>query len=205
MEIKNQDGLRNLLYTILNGSTNEAPFDSENEELTTFLNESAYLFTESLQDIAENLNGGTTRKNKARIRYLSALIPDASLHQLANSIHYVMGNPNVSVSEIRDIIRGEDRDIAYTTIQQIGKGLKDGKSLRSIAKDCKVSYDTVERIENFVGIAETRRLKLVDVACDAVRENWSVRKFATVTGVPKSSAHRLLQRAKEVLKELGEL
>jgi lambda repressor-like predicted transcriptional regulator len=131
-------------------------------------------------------------------------MPTKSLHELSNSIHYVMDNAHLTISDVRDILRGGRRDVPLTKIQMIGRLLIEGKSLRHTAKEVGVSYETVSRIESFVGIQEARRLKLVDFACDAIREGWSVRAFASAAGIPKSTAHLMLVRAKQVLQELGE-
>lgn len=205
MEIKNEEGVRKLLHTLLVSNLSNATFDMENEELSAFLNESAYLTTQSLNEISENLNGGVTRKNRAKVRYLVALLPIDSLHNVSNRIHYIIDNQNLTLSEVRDIVRGSSNDIPFEKIQDIGAGLKAGDSMREIAKKVGVSFDTVERIENFLGISEMRRLKLVDAACDAVREGWSVRKFASIVNIPKSTAHLFLVKAKAVLVELGEI
>lgn len=199
------EGIRNLVHTLLVGSLTNAPFDSESEELNEFLSEASYITSDDIRDLGTELNGGSTRRYKTRVRYLAALMPDKSLHELANGIHFIMDNNHLSVTEVRDILRGEKRDVPLEKIQKIGKLLSEGKSLRSIARDIQVSFDTVERIEGFLGIAESRRLKLVDYACDAVRSNWSVRKFAASASIPKSTAHTIMRKAKSVLVELGEI
>lgn len=201
-----QEGVRSLMHTILVGSSSNTNFDDESEELTDFLKEAAYLTTADLSDLGEQIETlSATRRNRARVRYLAALMPDISLHALADKIHYVMDNQHLSISDIRDVLRGGKRDVPIEKIQEVGKLLFAGESLRSTAKTVGVSYDTVERIESFIGIAEARRLKLIDFACDAVREGWSVRKFGTAAGIPKSTAHIMLTKARNVLVELGEL
>jgi len=205
MEIKSEDGVRKLLHTLLVSNLSNATFDIENEELVSFLNESAYLTTESINEISENLNGGVTRKNRAKVRYLVALLPKDTLHNVSNRIYYIMDNQNLTLSEVRDMVRGSSNDISFEKIQDIGVGLKTGESMREIAKRVQVSFDTVERIENFLGISEMRRLNIVDAACDAIREGWSVRKFASVINIPKSTAHVFLVKARSVLTEIGEL
>ena len=200
------DGTEKLINTLVNGSVNNGTFDADNEELATFLEEAAYLTTDDLSDLGDQFEGlAAGRRSRARLRYLAALMPTRSLHELANAIHYVIDNDNLSISDVRDVLRGGKRDVPITKIQQIGSLLAAGTSLRQTAKDAGVSYDTVERIESFIGIAEARRLKLVDFACDAVREQWSVRSFAAKAGIPKSTAHVFMGRARDVLVELGEI
>lgn len=201
-----QEGVRKLMHTLLTGPTSSAPFDDESEELQAFLAEAAHLTTSDLTDLGDGLSGGpTTRRNRARVRYLAALLPGKSLHELADTIHYIMDNSHISITDVRNVLRGGKRDIPIDRIQQVGELLTKGQSLRAVAKEVGISYDTVERIESFIGIAEARRLKLVDFACDAVREGWSVRSFAAQAGIPKSTAHVIMGRARDVLVELGEV
>lgn len=198
------EGVRQLIHTVLVGHA-DGPFDSDNEELSNFLDQAAYLTMDDLTDLGDAFDGyNAGRRHRARLRYLSALLPDRSLHQLADAVHYIIDNNNLTITDVRDVLRGTKRDIPITKIQEIGRLLTEGESLRATSKQVGVSYDTVERIESFIGIAEARRLKLVDFACDAVREGWSVRRFAAAAGIPKSTAHAFIGRARLVLTELGE-
>lgn len=200
-----QEGIRSLMHTVLVGAVSKGGFDEESEELLDFLEEAAYLTKEDLEQIGELIENGTTRRNRARVRYLAALMPNHSLHELANAIHFVMDNRHISISDVRDVLRGQAREVPLEKIQTIGRLLTEGKSLRQTAREAGVSFDTVERIEGFIGIAESRRLHLVDVACDAVREGWSVRHYGRVANIPKSTAHVLMKKAQSVLVELGEI
>lgn len=198
------EGVRELMRTILVGHA-DAPFDTESDDLLDFLDHAAYLTMEDLNDLGDAFDGlNAGRRNRARMRYLAALLPGRSLHQLADSIHYVINNGNLTLSNVRDVLRGSRRDVPVEKIQEIGKLLSEGHSLRSVSRTVGVSFDTVERIESFIGIAEARRLKLVDFACDAVREGWSIRRFAAAAGIPKSTAHGFIGRARSVLRELEE-
>jgi hypothetical protein len=198
------EGVRELMRTILVGHA-DAPFNTESDDLVDFLDQAAYLTMEDLNDLGDAFDGlNAGRRNRARLRYLAALLPGRSLHQLADSIHYVINNGNLMVTDVRDVLRGSRRDIPIAKIQEIGTLLAAGNSLRLVSRTVGVSFDTVERIESFIGIAEARRLKLVDFACDAVREGWSVRRFAVAAGIPKSTAHGVIGRARTVLRELEE-
>lgn len=200
------DGANKLINTLITGSVSNGAFDAENDELAAFLEEAAYLTTDDLSDLGDQFEGlGAGRRSRSRLRYLAALMPGRSLHELAGAIHYVIDNDNLGISDVRDVLRGGKRDVPIDKIQLVGQLLSAGTSLRQTAKDAGVSYDTVERIESFIGIAEARRLKLVDFACAAVRESWSVRHFAGKAGIPKSTAHVFMGRAREVLVELGEI
>jgi len=201
------DGIRSLIAALQYGShTATATFDTDSEELQDFLDQSAYITTEDVRDIGGTLDGGHSRKAKTRIRYLAALFsPTLSLHELSTRIHYVLDNSHLSISEVRDILRGGKSDVDLAKIQAVGEALRSGSSVRSAAVYAGVAVDTAAAIENFLGIAEQRRLKLVDKACDAVRDGVSTRKFAAANGIPKSTAHNLMVRARFVLQELGEL
>jgi len=207
MSTTTDEGLKSLIAALQYGSpTFTATFDTESEELRDFLDQSAYLTTEDVRDIGGTLDGGHSRKAKTRIRYLAALFaPSLSLHELAGRIHYVLDNRHISISEVRDILRGGKGDIHIDSIQAIGQSLRSGESIRGTAKSVGVAVDTVAAIENFLGIAEQRRLKLIDKACDAVRDGISTRKFADANGLTKSTAHNLMVRARSVLQEIGEL
>jgi hypothetical protein len=203
--VSNTDGVRKLMHTLLVGAPS-APFDEENDELYHFLKEAAYLTTFDLSDLGTQIESlSSTRRNRARVRYLAALMPDKSLHELADAILFVMDNAHLTITDVRDILRGGSRDVPLAKIQLIGKSLMEGKSIRQTAKDAVVSYETVSRIEGFVGIHEARRLKLMDFACDAVRDGWSVRTFASSAGIPKSTAHLMLIQARQILTELGDI
>jgi lambda repressor-like predicted transcriptional regulator len=204
MENTAEQGVRALVHTLLVGSVTNGPFDADNEELHDFLASAAYISTDDLQDISDELTSGPARHTRSRFRYLAALMPDRSLHQLAEALHYVINNDHLSITEVRDVLRGMGREVPLEKIQLVGKLLATGTSLRATAKEAGLSFETVQRIENFLGIAEQRRLQLVDYACDAVRGGWSVRKFAVQAGIPKSTAHVLMRKARSVLVEIGE-
>ncbi len=175
-------------------------FDDENKELQNFLEEAAYLTTQDLSDLGTQIETlSATPRLRSRVRYLAALMPYKSLHELASAIHYVMDPEYLTETDIRDILRGGKREVPIEKIQHIGRSLMVGNSIRETAKIVEVSYETVARIEQFVGIQEARRLRLVDYACDAVREGWSVRIFANCAGIPKSTAHIMMQNARKEL------
>ena len=201
-----EDGVRGLIAAIQYGSPpHVADFDTDSPELIDFLAESAYLTTEDVRDLGSSLDGGHSRRTKSRIRYLAALFPSSmSLHELTTRIHYVLDNRHLSISEVRDILRGGGGDIALEKVQRIGDSLRNGNSIRATADEVGVAIDTVSAIESFLGIAEQRRLKLVDKACDAVRYGVSTRKFAAENGITKSTAHNLIVRARYVLDEIVE-
>jgi len=150
---------------------------------------------------------------RARIRYLAALWPEADLQNLALRIHAVMNNPNFPVEDLRIILQGRKlsdpsrftNEVPVKVIQGIGKCLKEGISLRSTAREMRVSYDTVEAIEKYIGLRSAVRLKQVDAAVEAARDGVSIRVFAGQLGVSRSKAHRLLEQGRNILQELGEI
>jgi transposase-like protein len=152
------------------------------------------------------------QRMRARVRYLAALWPDATLQDLTHRIHGLLNNKNLTVEDLRLILQGRrlndpsslTREVSLAIIQAIGKALREGSSMRSIARELRVSYDTVCAVEELLGIRSSREDKLVDAAVDAAREGTSVRVFARTYGVSKSRAHRMLVKGQSVLKELGE-
>jgi len=204
MEHNTAEGVRSLYRTLSHGNTNTALFDADNESFRTFIASAAYLTTDSLRDTATSLDGGATRRQRSRVRYLAVVLPGKTLHEVAADIHYVLDNGHLSIGEVRDILRGSQHDLPLEKIQKIGQFLASGESLRGTARKVEVAYGTVEAIESFLGIAEQYRLKLVDAACDAVRDRLSTRQFAARSSIPKSNAHVLMVQARQVLRELGE-
>lgn len=150
---------------------------------------------------------------RARIRYLGALWPEADLQNLALRIHGVMNNNNFTVEDLRIILQGRKlsdpsrhtNEVPINVIQGIGKCLKEGLSLRATAREMRVSYDTVEAIEKYIGLRSAVRSKQVDAAVEAAREGQSIRTFASTLDVSRSKAQRLLEEGRVILKELGEI
>jgi len=149
---------------------------------------------------------------RSRVRYLAALWPDANLQDLTHRVHGLLNNKHFTVEDLRIILAGRrltdptkhTNEVPLTVIQGIGKCLRDGMSLRATARENRVAYDTVEAIEKFLGIRQSRENKIVDAAVDAARDGVSVRSFAKRYDVSRSKAHRLLAKGQSVLKELGE-
>lgn len=199
------------LKSVLNGTTPQmsmAPFDEDSEVLSVLSTLEYVNHNDFDSDLYEN-----HRTLRARIRYIAALFPYSDMNQLTQRVHATINNTNFEVSDIRLILQGRKlsdpsqltNEVSITIIQGIGKCLREGKSLRQTAKDMKVSYDTVESIERYLGIRSKLKLKLIDDAVIAVREGYSIRKFADQSKVSRSTAQRLLNRGVAILKELGEI
>lgn len=150
---------------------------------------------------------------RTRIRYLAALWPDADIKDMSHRIHGLMNNSHFDVDDVRLILQGRrindpsktTSEVPLSIIQGIGRCLLKGMSLRSTAREMRVSYDTVEAIEKYLGIRQAREDRIMDAAVDAARDSVSTRKFAAQHGVSKSRAHRLLSKGHSVLRELGEV
>jgi hypothetical protein len=192
-------------YELRNVSENLVS-DEEGDELYHFLKDSAYLSTFDLSDLGTRFEMKSLgRRNRTLVRYLSALMPDKSLDELASVIQFTMRNPRVTVAEVRGILNGGTGDVPLAKVQLIGKYLRQGNSMLKSARDAGVSFETVSRIESFLGIHEAWRLKLMDLACNAVRDSLSVRSFSASVGIPKSTAHVMLMQARHLLQELGDI
>lgn len=171
--------------------------------------------------VAEDLaNGGfswqgplTVSAARSRIRYLAALFPDQSFQELCSTIGGILQDArDLTASDVRAILAGRDLGTGSRTdevdverIQMVGKLLREGKDKKGAAALAGVSRDTVQAIDWYLGITEALRQQRIATACDLVRDKVSTRKSATVLGVSKSEAHRLLRRAKSVLEEIGEV
>jgi transposase-like protein len=196
---------------VITGTTphpNSLPYDTE-AEITE-----ALPVLEYIQPYAFNqVEFSNHQKLRSRIRYLAALFPDADLNDLTHRIHGLINNQNFDVHDIRLILQGRrlnnpsivTKEVSLPIIQGIGRCLRDGKSLRSTAKDLRVSYDTVEAIEKFLGIRSSRELRLMDDAVNAVRDGLSIRSFAKVAGISKGKAHRMMLKGHLILREIGEI
>jgi hypothetical protein len=182
------------------------PYDTD-AEIRDVLPALEYVNIRSFEVDIENHN-----RTRSRVRYLAALWPEASLNDLTHRIHGLLNNKQLRVEDLRLILQGRrlndptasTREVPLAIIQAIGKALREGRPMRAIAKDLKVSYDTVASIETLLGIRAAREDKLVDAAINAARDNVSVRVFASKNGLSRSRAHRMLVKGQSVLKELGE-
>ena len=153
-----------------------------------------------------------TRSVRARLRYLAALFPSKGVPELASIIGGIIANPNWTDSDLRIVLEGrslsdpsrETNEVPLYAIQEVGKVLIEGGTVREAARRSGVSVDTVEQIDNLLGIRQGITDRLMDAATAAVREGWTVRRLANVIGVSRSKAHRLMVDARRVLVELGE-
>jgi hypothetical protein len=188
-----------LLYGI---NTSTATFDEDAQ------------FAADLHDGSFSWKGAmTTSAARSRIRYIAALFPEKSFNDLVATISGVLQDArDLTVSDIRTILAGRDLTTSSRTdevdierIQQVGKLLREGRAKTEIAKLAGVSRDTVQAIDWYLGLSEALRQKRIAVACDLVRDSVPTRRAATVLGVSKSEAHRLMRRAKSVLAEIGEV
>lgn len=195
-----EEGARLLLRTIISGSINKT-YDDEGSELMEFLSKTAYLNLKVLSDL-----GSDNRKNYTHIRYLAALLFDKeNIYDLAKSIHFILDNDNLMIGDIQNILYGSKRDVDIKKIQKVGELLHTGNTYSFIAEQAGVSYDTVERIENFLGINESLQQRRISQACDAIAHEVSIREFAKQINVSKSTAHVIYKKARSVLQELGEI
>jgi hypothetical protein len=199
------------LMNVITGKTphpQSLPYDNE-AEITDALPVLEYIQPNAFkQDEFSN-----HQKLRSRIRYLAALFPDEDLNNLTHRIHGLINNQRFDVHDIRLILQGRrlnnpsmvTKEVSLPIIQGIGRCLRDGKSLRSTAKDLRVSYDTVEAIEKYLGIRSARELRLMDDAINAVRDGQSIRTFAKDAGISKGKAHRMMIKGHIVLREIGEI
>jgi hypothetical protein len=165
-------------------------------------------------EIKELGDGETvTRTMRAHIRYIAALFPDLSLAKVATRIHALLNNQHLTEDDIRLILQGRSiydptrltNEVKFEKIQLVGSCLAKGMSARSTAITVGMSLQTVLNIDHFLGITKARESNLIQKACDAVRYGVTVRQFAQQVDEPKSTAHRIMVRARAVLAELGEL
>jgi hypothetical protein len=132
---------------------------------------------------------------------------------LAEQLHAVIANQELSIADIRIVLDGrhlndaskKTGEVPIEAVQLVGRILSAGGTRLAASRDANISVDTVVAIDEYLGLTERYDERLMDVAVIAVREGWSVRNLATVTGMSKSRAHRYLQKARSVLVELQEV
>jgi hypothetical protein len=156
---------------------------------------------------------GNVRSERTKVRYLAALLPDLELKPLAEAVAAIISNDDLSVDDVRVILDGyylndpskRTSEVPLQAIQKVGKLLAGGSSLADAAREARVSIDTVESIDAYLGLTQVVEDRLMDLAVTAVREGWSVSKLAASSGMSRSRAHRYLVRARGVLVEIGEV
>lgn len=164
-----------------------------------------------LRQVFDSMNDA--RSARAKVRYIAALFPDKDVPELADIIGGIVGNSNWTDGDLRIVLDGRSlsdpsqptNEVPIVCIQAVGKTLMDGGTIRDAARLAGISVDTVEQIDELLGIRQAIADRLMDDAIVACREDWTVRRFAEVVGVSRSKAHRLLVDARKVLVELGEV
>jgi len=166
-----------------------------------------------LRSLADTFEGDASRSSRARLRYLAALLPDLDRRRLAEAITGIIANRNLTPGDIRLILDGRSlanpsqrtREVPIEAVQTIGRMLVRGETHVETARAARVSVNTVEAIDGFLGLSQSYQDRLMDDAVNGVREGWSVRQLARTSNISKSQAHRLMVRAREVLVEIGEV
>jgi len=222
--VRQMEGLKKLASVVYGRSAwINLPVDLEESTLLEVLKEmESYNFREFDQNV---------KMMRAHLRYLAALWPDLTVAQIADRIHALIDNKGMTFSDVMTVLRGESlseraqmqdlrmvlrgqhlgtgesltNEVPIASIQAIGRALRDGVSMADIARTVGVSLDTVRAIEEFLGLRSAHQQRLLDSAIDALREGVSVRTFATQNNLTKSTAARVLDKARSVLQELGEL
>jgi hypothetical protein len=123
----------------------------------------------------------------------------------------VLDNPDLSIADVRSILEGRrlndpsqlTGEVALEGIQKVGEVLAAGGSRLKAARESGLSIDTVEAIDNYLGLCEKYEERMLDLALHAVVDGLSVRQFSEVSGLPKTSAHRKLELARSVMREIG--
>lgn len=201
------DGARRLITVLVDGQYGAKPYHDE-APIVDALPKLEYTDLYSIEE-GETIN----RTARAQIRYLAALFPNLTLKKVAEKIHDILNNTHIDVDDIRLILQARSlrdpshvtREIPFEKIQLVGNCLAKGMSARTTAITVGISLETVLNIDHLLGIMDARRSNLISLACDALRDGESIRKFAERVGEPKSTAHRIMQEARGVLSELGEM
>jgi hypothetical protein len=166
-----------------------------------------------LRSIIDEFDDTLTKTSRAHLRYLAALLPELDRNKLSQALTGIIANPGLLERDVRVILDGRSladptrrtREVPVEAIQTVGRMLSRGETHVETARAARVSVNTVEAIDGFLGLTIAYADKLMDAAVVAVRENWSVRQLAREVGISKSQAHRLMVQARSVLSELGEV
>jgi len=166
-----------------------------------------------LHAAVDGLEDMSIRTGRAHVRYLAALLPELDRTKLARAVAAIIHNDRLPESDIRLILDGRSlqdptrrtNEVPVEAIQTVGRLLMQGRGVQEAARAARVAKNTVLAIDNYLGLTTAYADKLMDAAVTAVREGWSVRELARAAEVSKSQAHRLMQRAREVLVEIGEV
>lgn len=166
-----------------------------------------------LRKVASSIEDDYGVRLRAHIRYIAALLPHLDKRVLAEALHSIINNRAITLSDMRLIIDGRalydpsrrTNEVPIERIQTVGRVLMNGGTKAAAAVAAGVNPDTVDAIDNFLGMTRAYDDKILSSAIDALREGWSVRRFADSLGLSKSTAHRVYVRARGVLAELGEV
>jgi len=208
--MRSQEGLSKL-YDVISGKVPHASmynFDDEAEFIGTLKDLEYINIFEFDTDMYDN-----QAHMRTRIRYLAALFPDADIVILAKKLHGLINNSNLEEGKLRLMLLGkkmsnpqqDTNEVRIRIIQGIGKCLQQGMSVRATAREMNVSYDTVESIENYLGIRKKFKDNLQQKAIDAYRDNVSIRNFSLQNNISTTLTRKLYIKSKEVLIELGEI
>jgi hypothetical protein len=105
---------------------------------------------------------------------------------LSEAITGIVSNPNLTEGDVRLILDGRSlsdpqqrtREVPIEAVQTIGRMLTRGETQAESARAARVSLNTVEAIDEFLGLTQAYQDRLMDSAVLAVREGWSVRQLA---------------------------
>lgn len=140
---------------------------------------------------------------RSNIRALAAIMPGRTLYDTAVRIHGVLQNPDLSVNDVQDILRGTKSELPFKTIQAVGDLLVQGEAYQQIGRLLGVDRETVSRIDKALGITTARTCKLINAALiDLDEGRLSVRKFMAKYALTNHEARTVIAMAKSVRAEL---
>lgn len=196
----------NRLFQALNGQKPLMKSVSDDSPLMDDLR-SRLLSCTDLWDVADS-----SSLVRSRVRYLAAIFPTSDLRRCAEQIHAIIDNRSVTIADVRLILDGRSladpsrrtHEVPFERVQHVGLLLSRGMSRPAVAKAAGVSIDTVEAIDQYIGFSDAIDQLRIEKAVNAVRDGVSIRKFAATVGVPVTTGHRLIIKARDILTELGE-
>jgi hypothetical protein len=198
-------GMSRLHRAVMNGSAAlRVPWCEDSPAYTDVLEG-----TLTLTDSAE-WEGSSVR---TKLRYLAGMFPDVPVAGLPLAVATLLGveGDAALLGRIRLVLSGfsisdpsrRTREPEVWRFQAAGGALIRGDGLMTAVSVSGLAKGTVVSMDSYLGLRDKREQDLIAAAVLAIDDGVSVRGFAARVGLPKSTAHRVMGRARVVTEELG--
>jgi hypothetical protein len=153
----------------------------------------------------------SVRQWRRGLRFLAALWPDLPVSRLSEVLHDVLAPQFYTRSDIQVVLSGHRLSDAQTPtsepplglLQDAGRMLTAGQPRSRVVRVTRLGEHTVSELDDWLGLSDAWRLRLLDRASRAVSAGWSVRRFGRAEGVSHGMAQRVMSRARQVEAEVN--